>query len=98
MIFEMFGKTCFLIFYFLVPSKTASANDKSQNVSLTSVLDGKTPQLADQTFNINNWGLGNIERKLLIDIKAKIDSISDKGKLHFNSELKKSGSISRSTF
>jgi len=75
----MFGKTCFLIFCFLVQSKTASANDKSQNASLTSVLDVKTaPQLADQTFNINNWGLGKIERKLLFDIKAKIDSISDK--------------------
>ncbi|XP_020627752.1 macrophage mannose receptor 1-like, partial [Orbicella faveolata] len=44
----------------------------------TSVLDDKTPQLAEQTFNINNWGFGNIERKLLIDIKARIDSLFDK--------------------
>ena len=81
--FEMFGKTCFLIFCFLVTgmSKTVSANDKSQYVNLNSVLDDKTPQLADQTFNINNWGLGKIELKLLNEIKGKIDSLSDKGKL-----------------
>jgi len=76
----MFGKICFLILCFLVASKTVSANEKSQNVSLKSVLDDKTPHWpADQTFNINNWGLGKIERKLLSDIKAKIDSLSDKG-------------------
>ena len=62
-------------------SKTVSASDKSQNASLNSVLDDKTPQLADQTFNINNWGLGKIELKLLNEIKDKIDSLSDKGKL-----------------
>ena len=63
-------------------SKTVSANDKSQNTSLKSVLDDKIPQLADQTFNINNWGLGKIGLKLLNEIKAKIDSLSDiKGKL-----------------
>jgi len=82
----MFGKTYFLIFCFLVPSKTVSANGKSQNASLKSVLDDKTPQLADQTFNINNWGLGKIELKLLNDIKAKIDFLSDKGKLRYNSK------------
>ena len=67
-------------------SKTVSTNDKSQNTSLKSVLGDKIPQLADQTFNINNWGLGKIELKLLNEIKTKIDSLSDiKGKLRFNS-------------
>jgi len=65
---------------------TVSASDKVNKASLTSVLDDTTPQLAEQTFNINNWGLGNIERKLLADIKAKIDSLSDKGKLLYNSK------------
>ena len=51
-------------------SKTVSANDKSQNTSLKSVLDDKIPQLADQTFNINNWGLGKIGLKLLTEIKV----------------------------
>jgi len=62
----------------MIQSKTVSANDKVKKASLTSVLDDNTPQLADQTFNINNWGLGKIERNLLTDIKAKIDSLSDK--------------------
>ena len=66
-------------------SKTVSANDKSQNTSLKSVLDGKIPQLADQTFNINNWGLGKTELKLLTEIKAKLDSLFDKGNLRYNS-------------
>jgi len=84
----MFGKTRFFVLLscFLVQSKTASANGKVQNASLTSVLDDKTPQLADQTFNINNWGLGKNERKLLTDIKTKIDSLSDKGTLRYNSK------------
>jgi len=62
----------------LVQSKTVFASDRVDKASLASVVDDKTPQLADQTFNINNWGLGNIERKLLIDIKARIDSLFDK--------------------
>ena len=69
-------------------SKTVSADDKSQNTGLKSVLDDKIPQLADQTFNINNWGLGNIGLKLLNEIKAKMDSLPDiKGKLRYNSKL-----------
>ena len=69
-------------------SKIESAKDKSQNASLKSLLDDKTPQLAHQTFNINNWGLGKIERKLLNEIKTKIDSLSDKGKLRYNHSMK----------
>jgi len=83
----MLSKTCFILFFcFMIQSKTVSANDKVKKASLTSVLDDNTPQLADQTFNINNWGLGKIERNLLTDIKAKIDSLSDKGKLLYNSK------------
>ena len=33
---------------------------------------------AEQTFNINNWFLGKADRKLLIDIKYKIDSLYEK--------------------
>ena len=77
----MLPKTCFcLLFHLLVQSRTASVGDRVDKASLTSVVDAKTPQLADQTFNINNWGLGNIDRKMLTDIKGKIDSLSDKGK------------------
>ncbi len=83
-IFVMFRKTSFvLIFCLLVQSSTGSANGKLQNASFKSVLGDKIPQSVDQTFNINNWGLGKIERKLLTDIKAKIDSLTEKGKLRF---------------
>ena len=84
----MFPKeTCLRLFFcFLVQSKTVSVSDKVNKATLTSVLDDTTPQLADQTFNINNWGLGTTEQKLLADIKAKIDSLSEKGKLLYNSK------------
>jgi len=65
-----------------VQSKTVPATDRvDKPASLTSIVDGKTPQLANQTFNINNWGFENIERKLLTDIKAKIELLSEKGKM-----------------
>ena len=75
-----------MFFCFLVQSKTVSANDNVNKATSTSVVDDKAPQLADQTFNINNWGLGTTEQKMLADIKAKIDSLSDKGKLFYNSK------------
>ena len=74
----MLPKSCFRMFFCFLVQSTVSAINKA---SLTSVLDDKTPQLADRTFNINNWGLGKIELKLLNEIKDKIDSLSDKGKL-----------------
>ena len=74
----MLPKSCFRMFFCFLVQSTVSAINKA---SLTSVLDDKTPQIADQTFNINNWGLGYIERKLLTDIKAKLDSLFDKGKM-----------------
>ena len=78
----MFPKACFNLFFcFLVESKTLSSNGKA---SLTSVPDDKPPQLVDQTINVNNWGLGKIERKLLTDIKAEIDALSDRGKMLYN--------------
>lgn len=71
------------MFCLLVQSTTGSTKGNHKHALLKTGLGDKTPQLADQTFHINNWGCGKIERKLLTDIKAKIDSISDKGKLSF---------------
>ena len=83
----MLPKTCFCLFFsLLVQSNTASASDRVDKASLTSVVGDKVPQLADQTFNIFNWGLGNIDRKMLTDIKAKIDSLFDKGIMLDNSK------------
>ena len=82
----MLPKTCFcLLSYLLVQSRTAPVGDRVDEASLTSVVDAKIPQLADQTFNINNWGIGNSDKEMQTDIKAKIDSLSDKGKMLHNS-------------
>ena len=79
----MFGKSCLLlIFCILVQSTTGSTNGNTKYAGLKTALGDKTLQPADQTFHINNWGCGEIERKLLTDIKDKIDSLSTgKGKL-----------------
>ncbi len=80
----MFRITSFILtFCLLVQSSTCSASGKLQNASFNSALGDKIPQSVDQTFNINNWGLGKIERKLLTDIKAKIDVLFNKGKFRF---------------
>ena len=72
-----------------------STKDKVQNTRLKTALADKTIQRADQTFNINNWGCRKIERKLLTDIKAKIDSLACKGKLSLTASKAMSGSFSR---
>lgn len=68
-----------LIFCLLIQSSTGSKKGALKNASFNSVLRDKIPQSVDQTFNINNWGLGKIEQKLLTDIKAQIDSLAKKG-------------------
>ena len=57
---------------------SGSANGKPQNASSNSALSEKAPQSMDQTFNINNWGVGKADRKLLIEMKYKIDSLYEK--------------------
>lgn len=60
----------------MVQSTTGSTDGKTKYARLKTAPGHKKMQLADQTFHINNWGCGKIERKLLTDIKAKIDSLS----------------------
>ncbi|KAM7445245.1 hypothetical protein ABFA07_006240 [Porites harrisoni] len=38
----------------------------------------KPRQPMDQTFNINNWGFGSADRKILLQMKSKIDSLQEK--------------------
>ena len=87
----MFGKWSYILIFCILVKPTGCANGKPQNASFNSVLGDKIPQSVDQTFNINSWGLGKIERKLLTDIKTKIDSLSEKiqqGTIcHFNFEF-----------
>jgi len=76
----MFRKSSFiLIFCILVQSTTGSSKSKAKYTRLKAAFGGKTMRRADQTFNIHNSCCGKIERKLLTDIKAKLDSLSDKG-------------------
>jgi len=78
----MFRKSSFiLIFCILVQSTTGSSKSKAKYTRLKTAFGGKTMRRADQTFNIHNSCCGKIERKLLTDIKAKLDSLSDKGEL-----------------
>lgn len=78
----MFPKAYLSLFFcFLAQSTTVSSNSKA---SLTSVPGDKPPQLVDQTIYVNNWGLGKFERRLLTDIKTKLDSLYDKGKILYN--------------
>jgi len=73
----MFRKSCFVLIVFILVS-SGSANGKLQNASSNSALSDKAPQSMDQTFNINNWGLGKVDRKLLIEMKSKVDSLYEK--------------------
>ena len=37
---------------------------------------GPGPQVVEDTFNIKSWGFGTTERKMLTDIKTRVDSLS----------------------
>lgn len=37
---------------------------------------GPGPQVVEDTFNIKSWGFGTTERKMLMDIKTRVDSLS----------------------
>ena len=82
--FEMFRKSNLnFVLICLLFQSTASASVKPKNFSGVKSNFSNShdlPETVDQTFNINNWGLGKIERKLLLDIKAKVDSFFSKCK------------------
>ena len=73
----MFRKSSFVLIAFILVS-SGPANGKLQNASSNSALSDKAPQSMEQTFNINNWGLGKVDRKLLTEMKYKIDSLYEK--------------------
>ena len=75
---SMLRKSNFVFIVFILVS-TGFANGKPQNGKANnSVLVHKPPQPMDQTFNINNWGLGKVDRKLFTNMKYKIDSLYEK--------------------
>ena len=76
----MFGKSSFIVIVFiLVSSSFTNGKPKSFDSSKSPALTAdKKPQPIDQTFNINNWGLGKPDRKLLTEMKYKIDQLYQK--------------------
>ena len=72
----MFGKSSFIVIVLtLLSSGFAKGKPKSfdSNLKSPALTVHKKPQPIDQTFNINNWGLGKGDRKLLLEMKYKID-------------------------
>ena len=66
-----------------------AANGKGLNAAISQskppLPSGKGPQLMEQTININNCGLGTEDRKLLKDMKHKIDALYEE---HFGKGIK----------
>ena len=71
----MFGKSSFIVIVFILLSSTfAKGKPKTSDLTKSPALKvHEKPQPIDQTFNINNWGLEKADRKLLTEMKYKID-------------------------
>ena len=75
---SMFRKSSFAFIVYILVS-IIFANGKTPNGKANnSILGDKPPKSMDQTFNINNWGFGTADRKLLTEMKYKIDSLYEK--------------------
>ena len=65
-----------------------SSQGTPTNLNVKSPRGGQRPQQVNSIQNqINNWGLGNDDRKMLIEIKYKIDSLHKKSTSRGNSRL-----------
>ena len=60
---------------FIVPSCFAKNKPQSDVSDSAMYTSDKPRQPMGQTFNINNWGFGSADRKTLMQIKSKIDSL-----------------------
>ena len=56
----------------------AQINPKSAVSNTASLTSNKPRHPMVQTFNINNWGFEDADRKLLSEIKYKVDSLYEK--------------------
>ena len=77
----MFGKSSrfIVIVSILLSSSFAKSKPKSSDFKKSPALTvHKKPQPIDQTFNVNNWDLGKADRKLLTEMKYKIDYLYQK--------------------
>ncbi|CAH3017741.1 unnamed protein product [Porites evermanni] len=64
--------------YLIVSSSFAKNNPQSAVFNSATYTSDKPRQPMDQTFNINNWGFGSADRKILKQMKYKIDSLYEK--------------------
>ena len=66
----------FLVLTYFIVSSCFAKNKPQSDVSDSAMYTSDKPrQPMDQTFNINNWGFGSADRKTLMQIKSKIDSL-----------------------
>ena len=69
----------FLVLTYFIVSSCFAKNKPQSDVSDSAMYTSDKPrQLMDQTFNINNWGFGSADRKILLQMKSKIDSLQEK--------------------
>ena len=64
--------------YFIVSSCFAKNKPQSDVSNSPTYTSDKPRQPMDQTFNINNWGFRSADRKILLEMKSKIDSLQEK--------------------
>ena len=69
----------FLVLTYFIVSSCFAKNKPQSDVSNSAMYTSDKPrQPMDQTFNINNWGFGSADRKILLQMKSKIDSLQEK--------------------
>ena len=74
----MFGKSSFIVIVFILLSSSFGKPQSSDFKKSPALTVYKKPQPIDQTFDINNWGLGKADRKLPTEMKYKIDYLYQK--------------------
>ena len=62
----------------------AQINPKSAVSNTASLISNKPRHPMVQTFNINNWGFEDADRKILSEIKYKVDSLYEKSGKSFS--------------
>ena len=75
MTFKKWNFVFLVLTYFIVSSCFAKNKPQSDVSNSATYASDKPRQPMDQTFNINNWGFGSADRKILMQMKSKIDSL-----------------------
>ena len=75
MTFRKWNFVFIFLTFLIVSSSFAKNNPQSAVFNSATYTSDKPRQPMDQTFNINNWGFGSADRKTLMQIKSKIDSL-----------------------